>query len=188
MGRRLVPCALVLALGPCGCGGAPSLHEQPAVQLLADAQVAFVLLASNRGEVTTAGAAEPQLRLPAVDAYARTMIADHTAAMRREEALFAAVGITPMPSVLSDEVMARTLTETLRWALQPPSLSYDVSYICTERDDDVQTRQALERLAPTVVSDALYAETLLAGDTITQHILLAEAAISAQGGCFGANP
>jgi hypothetical protein len=188
MSRRLLPCALVVALGPTDCGGAPSLRIDPPQALLADAQVALVLLASNRGEVTTANAAEPQLRAPAIDLYARIAVADHSQAVAREESLFKLFRIMPQPSPLSDELMERTLTETLMRALQPPSPAYDLLYICTERDDDVATRLALNRLALTVVSDVLYDELSTTSDTVTHHILLAEAAISAQGGCFGASP
>jgi hypothetical protein len=185
--RLALACALLCAGPLSGCGGAPSsAHSADAdPQALADAQVALVLLAANKGEVTTADAAEPNLRLPAIDAYARLAIADHTAAMAREELLVAAEHITPQRSAVSDALMERTLTETLYWVLQAPGLAYDLSYICTELVDDAATVEALNRLAVTVENRALRAETLRAGDTIAQHMALAEHAISAQGGCFG---
>jgi predicted outer membrane protein len=174
-----------------GCDGAPASAATTSADdapVLTDAQVALVLLALNRGEVITAGAAEPNLRLPAVDGYARRAIADHRAAAAREEALLAAAGITPQPSALSDEVDARTLTETLVWVLQPPSRAYDLSYICTEIGDDARAVPALDRLAVTVSNAELRAETLRAGELLAQHLSLAAAAISAQGGCLGGGP
>ncbi len=138
--------------------------------------------------MTTANAAEPNLRLRAVDDYARRAIADHSAATAREEALWAEAGITPQPSELSKELMQRTLVETLMWALQSPGRAYDLSYICTELRDNERVVQAFDRLAETIESAALRAETLRARDTIAQHIALAAAAISAQGGCLGGGP
>jgi predicted outer membrane protein len=175
-----------------GCDGNKASDPTPSVAAdppaLADAQVALVLLALNRGEVITADAAEPNLRLPAIDDYARRAIADHSAATTREEALLDTAGITPEPSALSDELAQRTLTETLVWVLQSPGRAYDLSYICTELTDDALAVPALNRMATTVGNAALRAETLRAGDTIAQHLGLAQAAISAQGGCLGGGP
>ena len=174
-----------------GCGGAPPpAMSAPAdtLPVLADGQVALVLLATNRGEVTTAGAAEPNLRLADIDDYARRAIADHTAATAREETLLADAGITPLPSWLSDELMQRTLVRTLTWVLQSPGRAYDLAYICTELNDDERVVQAFNRLVVTIESAPLRAETVRAREMIAQHIALAGDAISAQGGCLGGGP
>lgn len=136
----------------------PEATEQPAAEMgapaLSDPQIAHIAVTANTIDVETAELAESRAESPDVQAFARTMITDHTAVNEQAAALAQRLGVTPeanqvSSSLQSDADAARSRLEGLDGA------AFDRAYI----DREVEYHQAvLDALDDTLIPAATNAE------------------------------
>lgn len=118
---------LVLAAVTAGAMSAsPSGAQAPPT--LTDAEIAHVAVTANSVDVDIAKLAESRARDPEVLAFARTMVADHSAVNERAGALAQRLGVTPSDNPVSASL--RSAAEPVRRALTDLSgTTFDLAYV-----------------------------------------------------------
>lgn len=97
-------------------------------QPMTDAQIMAMTAAANEGEIAAGKMAETKATNPAVKAFARAMVTDHSMMLTKGQALAKKLNITPSAAAAdsmskSNQAMANTLTNT------PKGMAFDSAYV-----------------------------------------------------------
>jgi len=167
MQRLAVVAIAMLALAACstdesdqavGDMTVPEATEQPASGMeapaLRDPQIAHIAVTAITIAVETAELDETRAQSPEVQAFARTMITDHTAVNEQAGALAQRLGVTPQANEVSSSLQSDA--EAARSRLEGLSgTEFDRAYI----DREVEYHQAvLDALDNTLIPNASNAE------------------------------
>jgi putative membrane protein len=105
--------------------------RNPAVPKLTDAEIAAIVVIANSADVENGELALTRAENPAVKAFARTMVTDHTAVNRQAAELVAMLGVTPAPSEASRSLAAATTAQRQSLA-EKSGAAFDRAYIANE--------------------------------------------------------
>jgi putative membrane protein len=123
----------------------PSATNAQAPATLTDAEIAHVAVTANAIDVELAKVAETRAASPEVQAFARTMITDHTAVNRQAGELAQRLGVTPADNAVSASL--RSAAEPVRRALTNlHGTTFDLAYIEREVAYHQAVLDALDQL------------------------------------------
>jgi putative membrane protein len=128
----------------------------------------------NTGEISLGMLAVNRAVVPAAQDYAQAMIAMHTGAQERQNALVSSLGITPSTSALSarlseDAARVRTTLESA------DALDFDLLYIRSQVDLHARVLLTIdEQLLPNVTEELLRADLLVTRTEVATHLAQAQ--------------
>jgi|GEM_PF-2170676 len=161
--------------GSGGAGGADDGDDAGvAIIELNDGQIAEITNVVNTGEISLGMLAVNRAVVPAAQDYAQAMIAMHTAAQERQNALVSSLGITPSTSALSarlseDAARVRTTLESA------DALDFDLLYIRSQVDLHARVLLTIdEQLLPNVTEELLRADLLVTRTEVATHLVQAQ--------------
>jgi putative membrane protein len=159
---------------------------QPQLAVCSDAQAADLLGAINQGEIDVAQAVVDQLEDASAKAFARRMVAEHTALGATLKIALNQAGITPEESDNSNDI--RQSTKSAIADLQSKSgAELDRAYIAHELLEHVMVLGVADHLiAPSIKDESLLAVATAARAKIAEHAQLASDAQTSVGGQCGA--
>ena len=160
-----------------GVGGtsanAGSTAGTGAALTLSDAQIASIALTANAGEIEQNMVAEAKTNRASIAAFARDLVAMHTAAQQRETALFATVGLVPADNPTSAQL--RDASSAIVARLRAASAAdFDAIYIMSQIDVHSMVLNLIEQtLLPQASSDSVRIELTTMRNEVRAHLATA---------------
>jgi putative membrane protein len=136
---------------------------------LDDEQVAQFMLTVNRGEIEQGELAMMRASDERVRAYATRMVTEHTAANVALTALTERLGIIPMETAQSRQVMAEagSTLESLRAA---PDAEFDLAYMTAQVMQHERVLMVFDSVGPDLADDDLRGATEMMRRSVAEHL------------------
>ncbi len=156
-----------------GCRDEGNVLEGKPDVVLSDAEAAGILRALNLGEIVEAQLAVQRATNPAVIAFGDRMLVEHGAALDREQALFAQLGLEPAPSGARTELERQTEAELSMLGAQSGA-DFDRAYV----DVQAEKHATAIRIIDTVLLGAalrpeLQQEVMVLRQSVQEHLATA---------------